>query len=290
MKKKAEAKDAVPTVFSDINTVKELKLYLDDDAARLKSSPSLYHYTSISNVIAMIQSGTWHLGNAYNMNDKLEYNNGDPEQWKNLFFSCFMCEDKESIGMWSMYAQPWEKGVKIAIPRAEVRKWITSTTELREISIVDYKPTGRVIPLDGDTASLWLSSVAYCNVDSLQGQKDEEKITWSNAKNTKIKNAVHLPELTGYIKDMAWSYEKEIRIKAHFDNKDGIQRVAIPLTEEIINAMTITASPLFEGNLVEILKKEIASSIKTDTSIFTHRLNIKTICQACELKRKYGAI
>ncbi len=290
MKENSESKNVVPTVFSDITTANGLKLYLDDDTARLKSSPSLYHYTSISNVVAMIRSGTWHLGNAHNMNDNLEYNNGDPDQWKNLFFSCFMCEDKESIGMWSMYAQPWERGVKIEIPRADVRKWITSTTELREISIVDYQPTGRVIPLDGDSASLWLSSVAYCNVDSLQGKKDEERVTWSTAKNTKIKNAAHLPALTGYIKDMAWSYEKEIRIKAHFDNKDGIQRVAIPLTTEIINAMTITASPLFEGNLSEILEKEIASSIKTDTSIFTHRLNIKTICQSCELKQKNRAI
>ena len=43
------------------------------------------------------------------MNDNLEYKNGDPHRLRNLFFSCFMCEDKESIGMWSMYAQPWEK-------------------------------------------------------------------------------------------------------------------------------------------------------------------------------------
>ena len=71
---------------------------------------------------------------------------------------------------------------------------------------------------------------------------------WSTAKNIHIKNAVRIPELTGYIKDMAWSYEKEIRIKAEFDNVYGVHRIAIPLTEDLINAMTITVSPLFEGS------------------------------------------
>ena len=96
----------VPTNFSDIYSAEELKLYLDDMASRLKNSPYLYHYTTISNVIKMIQGKTWHLGNAPGMNDKLEYKNGDSRHWRNLFFSCFMGEDKESIGIWSMYAQP----------------------------------------------------------------------------------------------------------------------------------------------------------------------------------------
>lgn len=153
----------------------------------------------------------------------------------------------------------------------------------------DYQPTGRRFRLKEYDISLRLSSVAYCNSDSLQGKTNEERIMWSTAKNIHIKNAVRIPELTGYIKDMAWSYEKEIRIKAEFDNVYGVHRIAIPLTEDLINAMTITASPLFEGNLEDVLKKEIASKIKTEQSMFTHRLNIKTICQECKLKQKYGS-
>ena len=115
--KSKDKKNEAPTNFPDIETVEGLKLYLDDTANRLKNSPYLYHYTTVSNVIKMIRGKTWHLGNAAGMNDNLEYKNGDPLRWNNLFFSCFMCEDKESIGMWSMYAQPWEKGVKVALPR-----------------------------------------------------------------------------------------------------------------------------------------------------------------------------
>ena len=274
----------VPTNFSDIYSAEELKLYLDDMASRLKNSPYLYHYTTISNVIKMIQGKTWHLGNAAGMNDKLEYKNGDSRHWRNLFFSCFMGEDKESIGMWSMYAQPWEKGVKIALPKEVIRKWIRETKEILEISTANYQPTGRAITIGENGACLKLSSVAYCNADSLQETKAREKIMWSNATNTNIKNAVRIPELTGYIKDMAWSYEKEIRIKAEFENIGNIKRIAIPLIDEVIDAMTITASPLFEGDLHTELEREIARKIKTGESIFTNRLNIKTICQGCEYK------
>lgn len=278
-------------IFPNITTSYELRTYLDDSEKRLKNSPFVHHYTTLDNVVKMIRGGSWHLGNAAGMNDKLEYENGDLKRWNNLFFSCFMCEDKESIGMWSMYAQPWERGVKITLPSNAVRKWIRSTKELLEISTDDYQPTGKIIPLGDNTARLRLSAVAYSNADSLQ-KNSEEKITWSNKSNKNIRNAAHISELTGYIKDMAWSYEKEIRIKAEFQRAGSIERVAIPLNDEIISQMIITASPLFDGNLQAELQKSIESQLKnngaritlirTDSSIFTHRLNIKTVCQSCK--------
>lgn len=121
MSNKTNSKAYIPTVFQDIETPEELKCYLDDSMRRLDNTPYLHHYTNVSRVVDMIRSGTWHLGNAEGMNDNLEYKNGDATRWRNLFFSCFMCEDKESIGMWSMYAQPWEKGVKISIPKVAVK-------------------------------------------------------------------------------------------------------------------------------------------------------------------------
>ena len=121
MSNKTNSKENIPTVFQDIETPEELKRYLDDSMRRLDNTPYLHHYTNVSRVVDMIRSGTWHLGNAEGMNDNLEYKNGDAPRWRNLFFSCFMCEDKESIGMWSMYAQPWEKGVKISIPKVAVK-------------------------------------------------------------------------------------------------------------------------------------------------------------------------
>ena len=284
--KNTTGKITIPTNFSDISTPEELILYLDNADKRLHNSKYLYHYTTISNAINIIRSETWHLGNAEEMNDKLEYENGDPARWNNLFFSSFMCEDKENIGMWSMYAQPWETGVKISIPRETVLQWIKETKEIWEISTIDYRPTGQKIPVDGHSVSLRLSSVAYSNADSLQ-KGEQEKIRWSTRSNTKLKNATQIPELTGYIKDIAWSYEKEIRIKAEINdrNTDKIKRVAIPLKENVIEAMVLTSSPLFEGDLKEELEKESIKQLTTHKSIFTKRLDLKTVCQECKFKK-----
>lgn len=284
--KSTSKKKEIPTNFPDIQTAEQLKIYLDDSTNRLKNSRFLYHYTTVSNAIKILRSKTWHLGNASGMNDRLEYKSGrslDPTRWNNLFFSSFTCEDKENIGMWSMYSQPWEKGVKITLPRKTVINWIKETKNLLVISPRDLQRTREEIIGDGHNVSLRLSAVAYSNADSLQGS-EQEKITWSNTKNYNIRHPMLLPELIGYIKNIAWSYEKEVRIKAEFNTNSGIQRVAIPLTDKVIRKMTITAGPLFVGSLKDVLLEEAIYEINTEQSIFTGQLNIENPCLKCELK------
>lgn len=280
-----EFKSTTPTVFKDINNPTDLVLYLCDDAKRLSNSGYIYHYTTLNSLIKIIKSKRWHLAKAADMNDNLEFNNGDMTRWPNIFFSSFMTEDKESIGMWSMYAQPWEKGVKIAIPSTVARNWIHSIIELEEISVLDYAPTGKKVELDN--TQLKLASVVYSNTDSLTKKDAMEKLCWSNVVNTNLRSAAHIKELTGYVKDMAWSYEKEIRIRGEFNNLEGFDRVAIDLPDEVIDSMIITASPLFEGDLLAELQKVTELQLSTDYSLFKERLIIKSICQTCDFKRAY---
>ena len=51
------------------------------------------------------------------MNDQLEYERGEKMIWEHLAFASFMTECKESIGMWSMYAQEWQDGIMLKIPK-----------------------------------------------------------------------------------------------------------------------------------------------------------------------------
>ena len=271
--------------FRDISTSEELINYLSDSAERLKNSGYIYHYTTLPVLIKMVKSKKWHLANAKKMNDRLEYDNGDMKKWKNIFFSSFMTEDKESIGMWSMYAQPWEKGIKIAIPSLIARKWIKSIVKLSEVSMGNFETTGRTFEVA--KGNIRLSAVAYCNTDSRTQKDIKEKVCWSNVTNTILRSAARDLSLTGYIKDMAWAYEKEIRIRAEFDNTNDFERVAIDLPDDVIDSMTITASPLFEGMLLNEIEKEIERQLKIDNSLFTGRLNIKTICQSCDLRKMH---
>ena len=187
--------------FETIADSYQLIDYLDAKA-RLNSSKYLYQYTTVNALVNMIRSKTLHLANAKNMNDQLEYQNGDPKVWNDLFFSCFMMEDDESIGMWSMYAQPWREGVKISLPREVLRKWVADTTEILEVSQATKQLTGRKIE-DPGLFKLWISAVAYSNYDGIDHKKDEELLRCGNQINSNLRNVPRRSELTGYIKDMA---------------------------------------------------------------------------------------
>lgn len=251
--------------------------------SRLNTSKQLYQYTSVSALVNMIKSRTMHLANAKFMNDQLEYSNGDPDVWKNLFFTCFMSEEDESIGMWSMYAQPWRDGIKISIPRDILRQWVSETQQVIEISQETKRPTGRKLALS-DTFSIWISAVAYSNRDGIDLKRDEEVLRCGGQTNKKIINAPHIAELTGYIKDMAWSYEKEVRVKIQFDNWRNFERIAIPLPDYVIDSMVITPSPLFEGDLKQRLELEIERQLKTSNSKFIGKLSIRSACDSCTIK------
>lgn len=277
----AEKKQRNYLSFEGIDNLSDLVKYLDA-GARLSNSKYLYQYTSVSALVNMLRSKTMHLSNAKYMNDQLEYQNGDPEIWKNLFFSCFMMEEDESIGMWSMYAQPWRDGVKISIPKGILRSWVNETNELFEISQETKQPTGRTIS-DTNAFRIWLSAVAYSNYDGLNLKEDVEILRCGTQENKILRNAPHQPELTGYIKDMAWAYEKEIRVKVHFNNGMGFERVAINMPDYVIESMVITPSPLFEGDLVERIENEIRLQMRTSTSKFVGKLKIRSACDSCSI-------
>jgi hypothetical protein len=71
--------------FPKIETPEELVEYLDDVNLRLRSAKFLYHYTTLSNAISIFQSHSWHLCRAEDMNDFVEFNNGDKGRWGNIF-------------------------------------------------------------------------------------------------------------------------------------------------------------------------------------------------------------
>ena len=270
------------TDFSKITKVADLIAYLDDTSKRLENRSHLYHYTKLNRVIDIYKGKKWHLGSAKCMNDRLEYANGDSARWENMFFACFMTDVKESIGMWSMYAQPWEDGVLITIPKKVVLNWVKSVRTIHEVSCTNFELTGRTLNVNKINRVV-LSSVAYTNCDN---PDSDERLTWSTTSNLKIAKASHIPELTGYIKDSAWDYEREIRIKAVLSSGHGFSRVAIDVPEEVLDSMTITAGPLFKGKLEERLQEEIRKRASVSQSLFYERLNINSPCEGCLARKK----
>lgn len=90
----------------------------------------------------------------------------------------------------------------------------------------------------------------------------------------------------GYIKDNAWDYEKEVRLKAEFENTFGYSRVAVKIPDSILNEITISSGPLFEGDLLQRMEYELNRSFHTDQSFFAGKLNIKSICDSCQYRKQ----
>ena len=268
--------------FDDIIKETDLIQYLDDSSERLKGRKYIYHYTRLDRCVDIFTSKHWYLSQANCMNDILEYKNGDMKRWENIFFASFMSDADESIGMWSMYSQPWKDGVQIAIPVKEAKQWVKEVPCIWEISCKDFKPTGARIDCNKDN-KVFLSSVAYSSCDNpVDG---EDRITWSTVSNTRIKKAAHNEILTGYIKDSAWEYEKEIRIKATFNNTMHFSKVAIDIPDYVLDSIVITAGPLFRGDLLKKLQAKIARRYNVDESLFTGRFELYGRCGTCKKKK-----
>lgn len=91
--------------------------------------------------------------------------------------------------------------------------------------------------------------------------------------------------MIGYIKDSAWDYEREIRIKAILPEGHGFSRVAIDVPDNLFDSITLISGPMFEGKLDDRLKEEIKKRVKISKSLFADRLKIDNPCSKCPSKK-----
>lgn len=269
-------------ISSSDNLLKYLKSY-----RRLENIDYVYHYTTLDSIIKIIESGYWIINNPLAMNDELELEHWDKDSMERIFFISFMKEQKESIGMWSMYAQPWDSGVKISISKKALKKWIKS---IDRYYLIRQNEKGKNVVNESRWFKIpkgnkpFLATVAYTNSDDMTG--DEERLVCGDSTNKIIKNIYDFPNLTGYIKNIAWSYEKEIRLRFNLDEK--YSAIAVKVTDELISDITITKGPRFNGDLEKTIREKFDKEIHTDESLFFNKLSY-IYCDKC-LETKTGGI
>lgn len=267
------------TNFSTINSSKDLKLYLSAPA-RIKKDVYLFHYTTLSSAISIIKSNYLILFNPKTMNDGLEFENYSEKDVKNIFFASFMLEQKESIAMWAMYSTPWDDGVKISINGKAFKKWLKKTKYIYQANSKTKKVSDTpIFTVDKENIKLSNYVIAYVNDDDSKN----EIVTCGGAKNNIIKGILKNRNLLGYVKNSAWEYEKEYRVRIDVKNDHKFDAVALKMTPELIENIEIVAGPRFKGSLEERIKKEIDIQIKTDKSLFTDKLT-KMPCDKCDYK------
>lgn len=269
---KVEFSGGKVTRFDEITNSIEMMRFLSS-RSKIKDLSEEYisHYTNYDVAKKIVSSRKIRLGNPKNMNDGLEFSSPKMDSSK-LYFASFSIENGENIGMWSMYGQPWENGIKISIPKKLFLSW---TEKIKKVYCIDSKTNETITnePLVEGMFKPSISRVAYIEWDN---NGKVSFIRCGNTKNYKVKD-IDSPIFMGQIKDAAWSYEKEIRLRVDLGNRIAGAQVAIEIPDEIMNSIVITTGPRFKNSISNEQFKDVADIRK---SIFAGKLNY-VYCDRC---------
>lgn len=251
--------------FENIKNYSELTDYLSDSVQRLKNIKHVCHYTKLSAITSILNSGYWYFSNPEKMNDLFEFKKfKDKSAWKRIFFASFMAEQGESVAMWSMYAQPWEEGVKVSIPIEAFKEWVESIKEVYPIVAKAKKGT----PFPITEAPISIVRVAYADIDS-----SVMCIKCAEKENKTFGDPYCYPSLAGYIKDTAWDYEKEIRLRVDWPEDSSFENVAVKVPESVLSKIEICKGPRYSGKeILTSLPRKYRSSIDITTSNFSEKI------------------
>lgn len=264
------------TNFSEITNCRDMLSYLRDIDKRIRPGKVLCHYTNVKVALAIINGGFWYIGSPKNMNDGLEYSKVDETLWSNLFFASFMIDQKESIGMWSMYAQPWNEGVMISIPSEIFKRWVKEAERVYKAN-PSTKSTESEFYESPKMVSISAPRVMYYN----HMPKEKENLFSCGRANNSILCVDNIyNEMVGYVKDDAWSYENEVRLRVDVDKDLECEAVSLKIPDYVYDAMIITAGPRYKGNIEEDIRNGTSKRIKTAQSVFTGKLNY-VYCDRC---------
>lgn len=261
---------------SELDKIADLQELIDFAISNSSVHKVFNHYTTIDGLLGMIENKLLRLSNGKNMNDIQETTKGKEEVWSRTYISSFSYGDNENIAMWSIYSIPWENGIRISIPGNILREWIS------EIETVYSLNENNEILNEIEIKSIHLTDVLYSTYD----KKDKtEKIKLDSYKiinsNEKFNNSNPSLEgcVTGFIKNKAWEYENETRIRIETVNRTGIKKIALKIPDYVIDSFEITTSPWF---INELKLDQVKNKFDVSQSIFKDLVKLKTLCDSCK--------
>lgn len=234
--------------IEDISTLSELM-----EKIKKPNISNAYHYTNLSSLFYILNSKSLKFSSMEVMNDVFE---------KKLFSGCkdlFFCLSKntlvkENFGMWAMYGKLSSKvpavpdnaeniGVKIFFPKFVL-------DELCK------------------TKSLNLHSVAYTNLR--ENYKDGSlKKYIIGTQTVKKEIEFHIKDFSGYLKDSAWSYENELRLRIR--NFDVMKEsCSVELSDKLISKLIVYPSPYYSADECRdiLIKKGYKGNVNIQENIY----------------------
>lgn len=268
LKSKIEMRGHMEKDFSKLSTSDELQAFLKERGSKHQA---YHHYTSFTTLKKILEGGQWKLSNPERMNDLQErQEKGSEEYWRRSVFASFGYGESENMAMWGLYCFPRNEAVRISLPRKLMKAWLSD-------AVLKY-----------DQDQLMLSDVVYVN--NPENKEHQLQMRWNNKKADitdlpLLNNLSHLPEMTGLVKNEAWSYENEVRFLMRLKTpaKDGIF-VSLPL--DFAKHLRVKLGPWMDqeaSHRAKLLLNQLGVASENITeSIFTGKVHLDNKCETCE--------
>ena len=232
-------------VFSDLKTPEELREYLSSPFSHVRKS--VFHYTSLDVLVKIILGKRFKMSRFETSNDVIECDFVKPEI-KAKRYICFMGTMIENFGMWAMYGGLHkQKKAKLANIYVKIE--------------VPWKELKRLCDENGLSAN----KIAYTNIVEAGNARKTGIYYCGEQKNTK-KIPLKREILSGFVKDFAWKYERELRV---WTNKD---EEYLNLDQRFIDSLKVIPSPLYSVKECEqLIKKtnpELLGRIKFQKNLY----------------------
>lgn len=237
-----------------------------------------YHYTSWDSFAKIYNSRSFLLtkGNSLIINDQHEAKmKGSLDIWNKTYIGSFAYGSSENMAMWGLYGLPAQDAIRITIPSKAMLNWIDKISWIylwdngRKDSICDIKKS--------------LTDIVYIN-----GRRGNNEFKLScgydyvNMKNDLgFKNIDINPMMTGYIKNYAWKYEDEVRLKIELPQKYNYEKILVDIPEDTIKSFSITTGPNFQYKNDE-LYGQLKSEGRIKKSGFNGLLRYRELCSMCK--------
>ncbi len=255
------------TNFKEIQTIEELITYLESDAL---DKDYIYQYTNRDALFGILRSKTVFLGNLRNLNDIQEFNHTRSTMKENGFVGCFTREEVESIAMWAMYGNPWDKAVRIGFPVKKLRQCLKETV-VSEVT-TNLKLGKRIEALK---ENIKLINIGYVHPQNMTLHFSNKSLDISA--NQAFKELENNAKVQGYLKHKAWLYESETRILARLEN-GNYDRIALQLSDEVLQDIKVMTGPDYSNRLRSKLEK----TIRFEESEFKGLVKLKDIMRNSE--------
>lgn len=95
-----------------------------------------------------------------------------------------------------------------------------------------------------------------------------------------LKGVDTTPQMTGYIKNAAWRYENEVRIRTELPYSVGKEKIMIKIPDYVLSAITVMEGPSFVYKTDDICKL-LHSQYRIAESAFTGLLKYRSLCSLC---------